>query len=38
VATILRGQVVMRDGELLGTPQGRPVRFDESREPEAAAD
>jgi dihydroorotase len=27
VATVLRGQVVMRDGELLGDPAGRPVRF-----------
>jgi dihydroorotase len=27
VATILRGRSVMRDGEVLGTPQGRLVRF-----------
>ena len=27
VATVVRGQIVMRDGELLGTPVGRPVRF-----------
>lgn len=26
-ATIIRGQVVMREGEVLGTPVGRPVRF-----------
>ena len=28
VATIVRGQVVMRDGGLLGKPSGRPVTFD----------
>ncbi len=27
VATVLRGRVVMRDGEALGPPAGRPVRF-----------
>jgi dihydroorotase len=27
VATVLRGRVVMRDGELLGPPSGQPVRF-----------
>ncbi|MEE2711638.1 MAG: dihydroorotase [Planctomycetota bacterium] len=27
VATIVRGSVVMRDGELLGAPIGRPARF-----------
>ncbi|GAB4225522.1 MAG: dihydroorotase [Acidobacteriota bacterium] len=27
VATIVRGRVVMRDGELLGEPSGRPVAF-----------
>ena len=27
VATILRGSIVMRDGALQGTPQGRPLRF-----------
>jgi dihydroorotase len=27
VATILRGSIVMRDGALQGTPQGRPIRF-----------
>lgn len=28
-ATVLRGRVVMREGELQGTPSGRPVEFDE---------
>ncbi len=27
IATIVRGAVVMRDGELIGAPQGKPVRF-----------
>ncbi len=27
VATILRGSIVVRDGGLVGTPQGRPLRF-----------
>ncbi len=30
VATVLRGQVVMRDGEVLGAPTGQPVRFVET--------
>ena len=30
VATILRGRVVMRDDEVLGTPSGQPVRFFEA--------
>ena len=30
VATVLRGQVIMRDGELIGRPSGRPVRFQET--------
>lgn len=30
VATIVRGRVVMRDGELIDTAQGRPVRFQET--------
>ena len=30
VATIVRGRTVMRDGQLLGAPQGEPVRFQES--------
>ena len=29
VATVLRGHVVMRDGEILGPPQGEPLRFAE---------
>ncbi len=32
VATVLRGQTVMRDGELLGTPAGRLVVFEETVE------
>jgi len=30
MATIVRGRVVMRDGELIGTAHGRPVRFQET--------
>ena len=30
MATIIRGHVAMRDGELLGGPTGRPVRFTET--------
>ncbi len=30
VATVIRGAVVMREDEVVGTPQGRPVRFTES--------
>jgi dihydroorotase len=30
MATVVRGAVVMRDGELLGSPPGRPVRFVET--------
>ena len=30
VATIVRGRVVMKDGELIGTAHGRPVRFQET--------
>ena len=29
VATVLRGHLVMRDGEILGPPQGEPLRFAE---------
>ena len=29
VATVIRGQVVMRDGQLIGKPVGRPVKFAE---------
>ncbi|ARJ67284.1 dihydroorotase [Magnetospirillum sp. ME-1] len=31
IATIVRGQTVMRDGQLLGSAAGEPVRFQESR-------
>lgn len=31
VATIVRGRIVMRDGQLLGNAAGEPVRFHESR-------
>jgi dihydroorotase len=30
VATILRGRIAMRDGEILGGPDGQPVRFTET--------
>jgi len=30
MATIVRGRVVMKDGELVGTAHGRPVRFQET--------
>jgi dihydroorotase len=30
MATVIRGHVAMRDGELLGGPTGRPVRFGET--------
>jgi dihydroorotase len=30
MATVIRGHVAMRDGELLGGPTGRPVRFTET--------
>ena len=30
VATVIRGAVVMREDEVVGTPQGEPVRFTES--------
>lgn len=30
VLTMVRGQVVMRDGQLLGTPSGAPMRFQET--------
>ena len=35
VATVIRGQVVMREDELLGAPIGRPVRFQETIREEA---
>ncbi len=34
VGTIVRGRSVMRDGELLATPIGEPVRFQETLSPE----
>jgi dihydroorotase len=34
-ATIIRGQVVMRDGQLLGSASGRPLRFTECLPPQA---
>lgn len=37
VATVLRGQVVMREGEVLGQPAGRAVRFAEGDAAEAAS-
>jgi dihydroorotase len=37
VMTILRGEIVMREGELVGDPIGRPVRFDETLEAETTA-
>jgi dihydroorotase len=30
VATVIRGRIVMRDGELQGPPAGEPLRFDET--------
>ena len=35
MATIVRGRVVMRDGELQGSAHGRPVRFQETLAPSA---
>jgi dihydroorotase len=34
MATIIRGSIVMRDGDLLGRPDGAPVRFQETIQPE----
>jgi dihydroorotase len=31
VATVLRGRVVMRDGEVIGEPSGKPLRFTSAR-------
>jgi len=36
VATVLRGQVIARDGEVLGSPHGRPARFQETLAPGTA--
>ncbi|HKO09431.1 MAG TPA: dihydroorotase, partial [Alphaproteobacteria bacterium] len=33
--TVIRGRVVMREDELLGSPQGRPLRFLETLGAEA---
>ena len=33
VGTVVRGKVVMRDGALLGKPEGKPVRFQECLRP-----
>jgi dihydroorotase len=30
MATVIRGRVVMRDGEVVGKPSGKPVRFGET--------
>ena len=35
VATIIRGQFVMRDGEITQKGGGKPVKFNETLEPEA---
>jgi dihydroorotase len=35
VATLLRGRLAMRDGELVGPPSGRVVTFEETVEPDA---
>ncbi|QQG36242.1 MAG: dihydroorotase [Micavibrio aeruginosavorus] len=37
VATIIRGQIVMQDGEVSGLPRGLPVRFKETLAGESAA-
>ena len=34
IATIIRGLIVMRDDELLGRPEGAPVRFQETIRPQ----
>jgi len=36
IATIIRGNIVMREDELLAKPVGKPVKFVETLEPEAA--
>ena len=33
-ATIVRGRIVMRDDELIGSPIGKPVRFQETLQQE----
>ncbi|MBR25806.1 MAG: dihydroorotase [Rhodobacteraceae bacterium] len=37
MATVIRGRLAMRDGEALGGPQGRPVRFHGALAPEATS-
>ncbi len=37
MATIIRGNIVMREDELIGTPLGAPVRFQETLQQEASA-
>jgi dihydroorotase len=37
IATIVRGNIVMRDDELIGAPLGAPVRFQETLQQEAQA-
>jgi dihydroorotase len=37
IATVVRGHVVMRDGQLIGEPVGRPLRFVEALAPIAPA-
>ncbi len=36
MATVVRGRVVMRDGELADSAHGRPIRFQETLEPEVS--
>ena len=33
IATVIRGQVVMREDEVVGKPAGRPLRFHEGKWP-----
>ena len=36
VGTMIRGEIVMRDGALLGAPRGRPARFAETTPADSA--
>lgn len=38
MATVLRGKVVMRDGQVVGEPGGRPLRFIDAMPPSAAVE